>query len=328
MTGIRSLACAVVLCCVAVLGIPHRALADNFPNHPFTLAITSSAGSGVARWGQMIAQILSKPGFLGQPVNVVYKGGGSGNEAGVYTHEHKADGYTLLQVSGSQPGYYNLPTMRYPFSDFTFVARMEKTLYAIGVANDSQFKTFKDLVAYAKANPGKLSFGGNKIGSVHQRMFAALTGALGVNIRYVPYQGTGQVVKDVLGHHVPVGMAQPGLWLPNVEAGKARMLLLLNDERIKQFPDLPVPSDLGIDVDLPIQFQAIVVKKGVPEDRIKFIAAALHKVQDTPQYQQYIKLNPGETPFFSDDQQALNADMRKQIESAHKFMVEHGILKK
>jgi tripartite-type tricarboxylate transporter receptor subunit TctC len=123
-------------------------------------------------------------------------------------------------------------------------------------------------------------------------------------------------------------MAQPGLWLPNVQAGKARMLLLLNDERIKQFPDLPVPSDLGINVDLPVQFQGIVVRKGVPQERIKFIAAALQKVQDTPEYQQYIKLNPGEIPYFSDDQKALNADMRKQIQSAHTFMVEHGILRK
>jgi tripartite-type tricarboxylate transporter receptor subunit TctC len=328
MASIKSVVYAILLGCVAIFGVSQRALADNFPDQPFTLVVTSSAGSGVARWAQMMAQILSEPGFLGQPVNVAYKGGGSGNEAGVYTYKRKADGYTLLQVSGSQPGYYNLPTMRYPFDDFTSVARIEKTLYAIGVAADSQFKTFEQLVAYTKANPGKLSFGGNKIGSVHQRMFAALTTALGVNIRYVPYQGTGQVVKDVLGHHVPVGMAQPSLWLPNVEAGKARMLLLLNDSRIQQFPDLPVPSDLGIAVDLPVQFQAIVVKKGVPPGRIKIIAAALHKVMDSPQYKHYIKLNPGETPYFSDDQKALDADMYKQIKSAHTFMVEHGILRK
>lgn len=322
----------VLLWAVAVTLFPASVMtaqADKFPSKPFELAITSSAGSGISNWGLMIGQILSKPGFLGKPVHVLFKGGGSGNESAVYVHEKPADGYTLLQMSGSHAGYFNLPTMTYPWKDFKFVARIQRTVYAIGVAGDSQFKTFKDVMAYAKAHPGELAMGSNKVGSIHHRMQVALWKAVGLNVRFVPYKGTGKVVADVIGHHLPIGMADPGTWAPHIKSGAARLLLLLSDKRIPELPNVPVPSDLGIKVDLPVQFQAIVVRKEVPEARVKILQKALHKAMETKTYKDYIKSTlGGQIPYWSDNVAQLNADFAKDLKNAHEFMVENHIIQK
>lgn len=305
------------------------AQAAKFPDKPVQLVITSSAGSGISNWGLMIGEILSRPGFLGVPVHVLFKGGGSGNESAAYVYNKPADGYTLLQFSGSHAGYFNLPTMRYPYKDFEFLARIQRTIYAVGVPGDSQFKTLKDVVAYAKAHPGKLVMGSNKVGSIHERMQIALWKAFHVDVRFVPYKGTGRVVKDVVGHHLPIGMGQPGLWLPHIKAGTARMLLVLNDKRLPDFPNVPVPSDFGLHLNLPVQFQALAVKKGTPAARIAVLRKALHKAVETKTYKTYIKnAHNGQLPYWSTDTKAFNAYFKNDIARARKFMIENHIIKK
>jgi tripartite-type tricarboxylate transporter receptor subunit TctC len=303
--------------------------ADSFPSKPFELVITSSAGSGISNWGVMLGEVLSKPGYLGKPVHVLFKGGGSGNESATYTHEKPADGYTLLQMSGSHAGYFNLPTMRYKWDAFKFVARIQRTIYVVGVPGDSQFKSFKELMTYARAHPGELAMGSNKVGSIHHRMQVALWKAVGANVRFVPYKGTGKVVKDVIGHHLPIGMADPSVWAPHLKSGAARLLLVLSDKRIPELADVPVPSDLGIDVQLPVQFQALVVRKETPDDRVKVLQQAIHKAMESQEYKDYIKrTRGGQIPDFSDDTKALDADFRKAIQDAHTFMVENHIIQK
>lgn len=322
----------VLSCAVALSVVPASAgavQAEDFPSKPFELVITSSAGSGISNWGLMMGQILSRPGFLGKPVHVIFKGGGSGNESAVYVHEKPADGYTLLQVSGSHAGYFNLPTMTYPWKDFKFVARIQRTIYAVGVPGDSQFKTFKDVIAYAKSHPGELSMGSNKVGSIHHRMQVALWKAAGCNVRFVPYKGTGKVVADIVGHHLPLGMADTGTWAPHVKSQAARILLVLNDKRIPQLPDVPVPSDLGIQLNLPVQFQTLAVRKEVPDARVQFLQQALHKAMGTATYKDYIQTTlGGQIPYWSDDTRQLAADFEKELKNARAFMLENHIIQK
>lgn len=90
--------------------------------------------------------------------------------------------------------------------------------------------------------------GSNKIGSVHHRHQELIHKTAGIKVRFVPYKGTGDVVKDVIGKHLIIGFAQPGKWNSHIKAGKARALLLLNEKRLDDplWKDVPVPSDLGI----------------------------------------------------------------------------------
>lgn len=301
-----------------------------YPDNPIELICTTSPGSGAARWCHLVAEHLKQKDFLGVPVNVVFKSGGSNHEPVVYTQSKKADGYTLMHMSGSFTGYFNLPHYKFHYKDFTLIARMEQHLYAVAVHADSPWKTYADVVAYAKANPGKLSMGSNKIGSIHHRHQELLHKTAGIKIRFVPYKGTGDVVKDVIGKHLKIGFAQPGKWIPHVKAGKARMLLLLNETRLTKHPlvkDVPTPGELGHKYQIPHQFQGFMVKKGTPADRIAILQKAMAKVSTTKAYQKYMKKQPHVIPNFSSDLEKLDAEFSAGLKSTRKLMVKLGILK-
>jgi tripartite-type tricarboxylate transporter receptor subunit TctC len=331
MTTIRLqkiLPAALGLAAAGLLAGP--AAAEKFPSKPIELVCTTSPGSGAASWCHMVADNLQKKEFLGVPVKVSFKSGGSNNEPVVYVQSKPADGYTLMHISASFTGYFNLPHFKHSPKDFDVLARMEQHIYALAVRSDSPFKTYQDMVAYAKKNPGRLSLGSNKIGSIHHRHQETLHQAQGLKIRFVPYKGTGDVVKDVIGGHLKIGMAQPGKWQRHVKAGKARVLLLLNETRMntKLFKDVPVPSDLGIKYSIPHQFQGFMLKKGTPPDRIKILQTALSKISTVKAYKKYIKKQSHVIPSYNGDTAKLNAEMAAGTKKTRALMVKLGILKK
>ena len=324
---LRGLSVTIGLAVASMITVP--AFADKYPSKPVELICTTSPGSGAAVWCHMVAKHLQQKDFLGVPVKVLFKSGGSNHEPVVYVQGKPADGYTIMHFSASFSGYFNLPHFKYGFKDFDIVARMEQHLYAIGVRSDSPFKTYKDVVAYAKKNPGRLAMGSNKIGSVHHRHQELLHQTQGINIRFVPYKGTGDVVKDVMGGHLKIGIAQPGKWNRHLKAGKARSLLLLNEKRLpgKTWKNVPVPSDLGINYKIPHQFQGFMVKKGTPEDRIAILQKALSKIDNTKAYKKHVKKQPHVIPAFAGNTAELNKDFSAGVAATRKLMVQLGILK-
>lgn len=311
------------------LGLTGPAQAQGFPNGPIELVCTTSPGSGAAQWCQLVAEHLKRPDFLGVPVNVTFKSGGSNNEPAVYVQGKPADCQTLMHMSGSFTGYFNLPHFTYGYDKFTLIARMEQHIYAVAVHADSPFKTYEDLIAYAKANPDKLSMGSNKIGSIHHRHQELLHKTAGIKIRFVPYKGTGAVVKDVVGKHLEIGFAQPGKWIPHVKAGTVRVLLLLNETRLDHplFKDVRVPSELGLNYKIPHQFQGFMVKKGSSPECIAKIQGALKKIFDTKMYKDYLAKQPHVNPAFEDDLAKLDAEFSAGLKDTRVLMIKLGILK-
>lgn len=311
---------------VLALGIAGPVVAA-FPDKPIELVCTTSPGSGAARWCQLMAQEMAKP--LGVPVNVTYKSGGSNYEPTLYLQQQPADGYTIMHMSGSFGGYFNLPHFKVTAADLDHFTRVEQTIYSVAGLADQPWKSAKELIAYAKSKPGELSMGSNKVGSIHHRHHVALFTAAGVNIRFVPYKGTGDVVKDVLGKHLPVGFAQPGLWLPHVQAGKVRMLMVLNEKRLDHpvFKDIPVPSEVGINYDIPHQWQGMSVKRGTPRDLVAKLAAAVKTAGQSKAYKDYDAKQPHVVPIMDTDLDALNAALAKDVENSRKFMVANGMIK-
>lgn len=311
---------------VLALGTAGPVLA--YPEKPIELVCTTSPGSGAARWCQLMAQEMAKP--LGVPVNVIYKSGGSNYEPTLYLTQQPADGYTIMHMSGSFGGYFNLPHFKVKSSDLDHFTRVEQTIYSVAVLTDKQWRSAKELIVYAKSKPGELSMGSNKVGSIHHQHHVALYRAAGVNIRFVPYQGTGDVVKDVLGQHLPVGFAQPGLWMPHVQAGKVRVLMVLNETRLEHplFKEVPVPSEVGINYDIPHQWQGMSVKSGTPRDRVAKLGAAIKTVGESKAYKDYIAKQPHVVPILDTDVDKLNVMLAKDVENSRKFMLENGMIKK
>jgi tripartite-type tricarboxylate transporter receptor subunit TctC len=315
---------------VAVLSAP--AVAQKFPAKPMELICTTSPGSSLAVWCQLIGQELQKPEILGVPVQVIFKSGGSQHEPVLYVSGKPADGHTIMHVSASFYGYFHLPHYKKSYDDFHMLARVETHVNGIAIRCDNPMgiKSWPDLIAYAKKNPGKLAQGSNKIGSNHHRHQVALFKAAGVDVRFVPYEGDGDTVKDVVGGHVPLGMASPRTWRPHIEAKTICPLLIMNEERLahdNNWKDVPSVREVGLKYDIVHQWQGYMVKAGTPPEIMDKLADALKKVTESATYKDYLAKGSHIVPTFVTDRKRLDDDMRTHLPPTRQFMIEHNIIK-
>ena len=302
------------------------AKAQDFPTKPIELVCSTSPGSTAAMWCQLMAQVLAKPDVLGKPVNVVYKGAGSGNEAAVYVMGRPADGYTLLHASASFSGYMNLPTFSAKPSDFEFLVKVEKFVYAVAVKSDSKYKTFGELVSAAKLAPGTIGVAGNKIGSIHHKHIISAFTAADAQVNHIPYEGSGDAIRDLLGGHVPAGLGTIGQIMPHQEGGKLRTLVVLNEARSPKMPDVPTIQELGFVYPISHQWQGIFVKAGTPDGVKEKLREAFGKVVNGPEYAEYLKNSPHVEQAFETDGAKLKSSFEEELQGYRTFMQQNGIL--
>lgn len=317
-TGVAALAA------VASLAITTGQARAAWPEKPIELVCATSAKSGAAQWCRVIASSLSK--VLDMRVDPLFEGGGGGNSAAAIVAKAPSDGYKWLHRNTSYAGYMNMPTFQEDPELFNVVAEMTKFLYVIGVPTDSKYKTFEDLIKDMKANPGKISVAANKPGSVHHIHLINLFRAFDVEWNYVPYKGSGGAMRDVLGGHVPVGIIPTGIWTPQVKAGKAKTLLLINEEPYPGI-DAPLPKDFGKDYPIEHQVQGFFLKKDTPEDIKNKVKAALKEVAESKEYQDYIKNTDGAFDVFSTDEARLTKKFHDLRKETGVFLQKAGLIK-
>ncbi|CAN0057114.1 unnamed protein product [Chrysoparadoxa australica] len=327
-TTTRNLVSAMAIALPAAFAFGSAAQAQDYPSKPIALVCTTSPGSGTAAWCEMVAGELAKEGYLGVPVNVTYKNGASNWEPTLYVSQQPADGYTIMHFSRSFTSYFNLPHFELKPAAFEILAKFEETIYGIGVrCDDPDLKTWDDIVAYAENNPGQLGMGFNKIGSTHHLQTTMITrDPKGAKLNFVPYSGTGGVVKDVVGGHLRVGAAQPGLWNSHIEAGTICPVLILNEEQLDHPLWASVPSirDVGMSYDVPHQWQGFLVKAGTPDDRMDILTDALRKVSESDHYKEvYMDRNPHVVPnFVGGDRDKLMSDFLDAVATTREFLLE------
>ena len=297
------------------------------------LICTTSPGSSVAVWCQLLAQEFPK--VLGVPMRVTFKSGGSQHEPVLYVSGKPADGHIILHISASFYGYFHLPHYRRTYNDFQTLAQVEKHVYGVAVKCNNKYgiKTFEDLVAYAKKNPGKLSMGSNKRGSTHHRHQLAFLKAAGIGdkVRTIFYRGDGNVVKDVLGGHLPSGQASPRTWRPHIEAGTICPLVSQTHKRLSHDPiwkNVRSAVEVGLKYDLPLHWQGLMVKRGTPPAVMKILEDAVYKVTSSPDYKDYLAKGTHIVLDVKTGSEWLNKDMAKNQAVVKQFMIDHKIIKK
>jgi len=307
------------------------AKATDFPSGPMEFICTTSPGSSVAVWCQLLARGFSEE--LGVPMEVIFKKGGSQHEPVVYVADKPADGLTVMHVSASFYGYFHLPhfTKNYE-DDFQFIAEVENHTYGVAVAKDNKWgiETFEDLVRVAKENCGELSMGSNKIGSTHHRHQIAFLNAAGIGecVNYVPYQGDGDTVKDVMGGHIDVGQASPRTWRPHLQAGTAIPIVMKLEVPLDDpdWKDVPTVRDVGLDYEIPHHWQGLAVKKGTPEPVMDKLILALHNMYKKDYFQEYLAAGTHISLDIRDDRDWINEDMRKNQAIVKEFMIENKMI--
>ena len=262
------------------------AFADTYPSRPIKFVVPFSAGSATDTLARVLAQNVSAT--LGGSVVVENVPGANGQIAASQVARAAPDGYTILITSNSTHASNQALYKKLSYDhvkDFEPISKLGSITLALVVNPSVPVTTAQEFIAYAKANPGKLSFGA---GSASSRLAVEmLKSQAGVDILYVPYKSNPQAVTDLLGGQVQVMFADISTTMPSARAGKLKALAVSSAERSALAPDLPTMREAGLkEYELTAWFAAFAPAK-TPKDIIDtldkaFIKAMSEKsVQDT-----------------------------------------------
>jgi tripartite-type tricarboxylate transporter receptor subunit TctC len=234
------------LCAAAALGtFAGPALAQDYPARPVTLIIPWTAGGPTDVAMRAIAEVAAK--YLGQPIIVENKAGGGGALGpATMAAAAKPDGYTIAQIP---IGVYRLPIMQEttwdPLKDFTYIVHLTGYVFATFASEQSGFKSWADVVAFAKQNPGKVSYATPGAGTSLHIGMEQMAAKEGIKLTHVPFKGASEVNVAVAGNHTTLGAS--GLSAkPLADAGKVRFLTVWTGSRVKLVPDVPTLKEAGL----------------------------------------------------------------------------------
>lgn len=231
-------------CALSLLTPAH---ADEFPSRPITLIVPYSAGPTDAQY-RKLAELATRT--LGQPVVVDNKPGGNGTIGPVQMSRlAKPDGYT---IAASTISLLRQPHMQKenwnPLTDFTWIIGLGGYTFAVAVREDSPFKTLDEMIAWAKANPGKLTYGTPGQGSSLHLLMEALAQQAGFQAIHIPYKGGGETTTAMLGGHVMVTLNNVGSVIALTENKRVRILNIFDAQRLSRLPQVPTAKELGHDI--------------------------------------------------------------------------------
>lgn len=261
----------ILAAAAACVGVTAVAMANpSYPEKPVKVIVPYSPGGSMDSTMRIIAQQLSLQ--TGKQFLVENRTGANGNIGVAYVLDAPADGYTLF---ASGPNLTTVPwltsTARFkPLESFAHVARVVIDPSVISVPASSPFKTLADLVAYAKANPGKLSYGSSGNGSPGMLSMELLKSRAGVDIRHIPYRGGGVVITDAIGAQIDVLAIGSATQLPHIKSGRLRGLGITSPQRYVTLPDVPPIADSFPGYET-VTWIGISAKAGTPTPIIKFL---------------------------------------------------------
>jgi tripartite-type tricarboxylate transporter receptor subunit TctC len=254
--------------------------AQPYPSKPVTLIVPWPAGGSTDIYFRKLGEVTAR--HLGQPLVIENRPGGSGmNGPATMAKTARPDGYTISQLAITA---FRVPHMQKvdwdPIRDFTYIIGLAGYTFGIVVKADSPFKTFQDLIAYARANPGKLSYATPGTGTSLHLAMEEIAAKAGVQLLHVPFKGYGDGAIALMGGHVMVQVDSTG-WAKQVDAGAQRLLATLGDKRTRW--NAPTVKELGVDTVSNSPF-GLVGPKGMPGDVVKVLHDAFKKSLDDPEY--------------------------------------------
>jgi tripartite-type tricarboxylate transporter receptor subunit TctC len=257
-----------------------------FPSRPIRIFVPFTAGSGADSSSRFYGEMIGKT--FGQQVLVENKPGGSGIVAVQATRQAPADGHTILMGSNS-PAVVNaimIKNLPYdPFKDLRPLFGISMSPVAFAVKADSPHRTVGDLVAAAKKENRPLQLGNYSAG--YQLVAAWLGTAAGVPVTHIPYKGGAQMLTDVVGGQVEVGVIDFSGTQELMKGGRIRVLAITGDKREAKYPDIPTMRESGFPEFQTWVWSAFFVRAETPDDVVDKLAAAVHKAMTSPEGRAY-----------------------------------------
>jgi tripartite-type tricarboxylate transporter receptor subunit TctC len=291
------------------IGVCGSAYAQDYPTRTITLVVPYPPGGGVDAMARVVAERLA--GVLGQQVVVDNRAGGSGLVGTRTFIKNAPDGYTLfLGHTGSisiNPSLYANAAFdpRKDFAPIGLIASMPVAL----LANPAfSAKTIGDVVAIAKKEGAKFNIGTSAVGTggyLSAELFKSITG---VDAAIIPYKGTGQVMNDLLGNHVPIAFGVLPPALGNLQAGTLRAIAVLSPQRFSLLPDVPTANESGLPGFESVLHYGVLAPAGTPRPIIDRLNAALRALVDTEQVKQRILAEGGDPMTSTPEEYAKDID--------------------
>ena len=269
----------IAMAAFSLLAFATPALAQSYPNRPITLIVPWPAGGSTDTHLRKLGELASK--HLGQPIIIENKPGFGGMLGPSSMAKSAApDGYTLSQLT---VGAFRTPHMQKvdwdALRDFTYIIGVSGYTFGVVVRTDSPFKTFNDLIAYAKANPEQMSFASTGTGTSPHLLMEEVASKAGVKFLHVPFKGNADSTQALMGGHVMVQSDATG-WGKFVDAGTFRLLVTFGGERTRW--GAPTAKELGYDV-VSYSPYGIVGPRGMDSKVVKIIHDAFKKAIDDPE---------------------------------------------
>jgi tripartite-type tricarboxylate transporter receptor subunit TctC len=258
-----------------------------YPSKPVTLIVPTSPGGTTDIAARMLADPLGKA--LGQAVIVDNRGGASGGIAAVAVKRAEPDGHTLLmQYSGYHvitPNLNRQPA-QWEFKDLQAVANVLSAPQVVVVREGLPVKTMAELIAYAKANPGKLSYASSGNGSLQHVTGVMIEQQAGITMTHVPYKGTGPAMQDLLGGQVDLTFGTPPPYMPFIQSGKLRALAVTGKTRVASLPNVPTAAEAGLPKLDATSWFGVFAPAKTPKPVVDKLATEIAKVMATPAFKQ------------------------------------------
>jgi tripartite-type tricarboxylate transporter receptor subunit TctC len=270
------------LAALAVAGVPRIALAQSWPSQPIHVVVPGPAGNALDALARLMTAAMAQSMKISFVID--NKPGASGHIGGEFVARARPDGYTLIFGSSTTHAVspHILTDIKYkPIDDFEPISLVAKLANVLVCTPDLPVKTVPELIAYAKANPGKLSFGSTGLGSnlhLGMELFKMLSGT---DMQHVPYS-SASLQLDLMAGRIQLLLDNMPVAVPNIRAGKVRALGVASLQRQPELPDVPPIADTlpGFEVGA---WGVLMAPKGTPRPIVDTLNAAVRKALETPE---------------------------------------------
>lgn len=296
-----------------------------FPSQPINVVVGFSPGGSTDLGVRIVADQVSKE--LGVSLVILNKPGAGGMVGSEFVRHSKPDGYTLF---GASFPFLTIPILDakspYTIDDFDPICLHTTQVNVVVVRNESPFKTIKDVIDFAKKNPGKLSYGSSGIGSTSHFFGELLKQSIGIDLTHIPFKGDAPIATATIGGHIDLGFPTlPGAF-SLIKGGSFRALVVGSKERSPDFPELPTLAESGYPEALIESWHAFLGPKGIPKPVMEKLSTVFEKAVKHPSVKKMLS-QVGLTPAYMNAKE-FKEFMEKDAERLKKVAQKSGMIVK
>lgn len=290
-------------------------LAQTFPSRPIRMIVGNPPGTAIDGTGRIVGVEMEK--ILGQPITIEFRTGANATIAATTVKGSAPDGYTLMLGSANQVHPLFNPNNGIDCSrEMVSISLLSKIPYILIARGTLPVKTLQELTAYSKARPDTLNFGAAS--GVQSLVMSIIQSRTGITSKHIPYRGSPPIVAALLAGEVDIATSSAPPFVPHIQAGKMRGLLVAADKRLPELPQVPTGFEVGVPVELGLMV-GLWAPPGTPPEIARKLAQAARAATLTPATMEALRKNLGAEPVGSTPEEQIrivDEDMKLWIDAA------------